>query len=428
MKKTIIIMLSVLFVYSAFASDEYGDVDIHGFISQGFLQSDEYKFYYADTDDGTYEFNEFGINFATDLTDEVRLGMQLLAKDLGSIGNDKVVIDWAYADYAYRDWLSLLVGKIKRPMGFYNQARDIDATRTMIFLPESIYNEIYRDSYLSNKGAALYGSVPGGIDYTLLYGIMDIPVDGGVGLIPVTNMRATVDSVDIDNSFSADIKWNVPFLEGLTLTYNFTNWDFTHIMSQMPNPATGAPLAGAYQYNNKGEWNLFGLEYSLSDFVFTAEHRIMDNDNSLEIYQGPVLGWVDSPQYDADFEALYVMISYSFTDWFSAAVCYSADYADSDDKDGKEAEAAYGYAINTLLLTTDPTGQGRPFKEMTYLKDTSVSTRFDINDYWILKLEFHFMDGLKDVNFLESDDFRTNPSVVPDPKWYMGAVKLTYTF
>ncbi len=416
MKKIAFFLLSMfftinVFAFSVFASDEFGDVDIHGFISQGYLQSDDHDMYFADTDDGTFEFNEMGINFATDLTDELRLGVQFLAKDLGIIGNDEVVIDWAYADYRYRNWLGLQVGKTKKPMGFYNQSRDVDATRTMIFLPVSIYNENYRDTYLSNKGVATYGSLPGGIDYTFLYGVMDVPKDGGIAhLLPVV-----VESVDINNSFAGDLKWRLSFLEGLTLTYNFTEWDFTLNMSEF----NGA--SGTYKYNFKGEWNLFGIEYCFGDFTIAAEHRIMDSDdNSLKFLVAPV--YVDVPTYNSDIEDSYVMMSYNVTDWFSVAVCYSATYADNDDKDGKDAEAVYWNAIMSTGQP-DPEGRGRPFKEMMYLKDTSISTRFDINEYWIAKLEVHFMDGLKDVNFSESDD-----PADPDPTWTMIAAKVSYSF
>ena len=88
-------------------------VDIHGFVSQGYLQSSDYNFYAAETEDGSYEFNEFGINFASNVTDDLRIGMQLLSRDLGALGNNMVEVDWAYADCSFRNWLGLRVGRMK---------------------------------------------------------------------------------------------------------------------------------------------------------------------------------------------------------------------------------------------------------------------------------------------------------------------------
>jgi hypothetical protein len=129
-------------------------IDIHGFISQGFLKSDRNNFY-AKTQDGTFQFDEFGLTFGVDLTDRLRGGIQLLARDLGEIGNNKVEIDWAHLDYRWRDWLGLRAGKIKVPYGFYNETRDLDMLRTSIFLPSSLYAEDIRDAYNAIQGAVL---------------------------------------------------------------------------------------------------------------------------------------------------------------------------------------------------------------------------------------------------------------------------------
>jgi len=53
MKKTIIILAAIFFSFSlnAFADDEFGSTSIHGFISQGYMVSDEHEFYSADTEE-----------------------------------------------------------------------------------------------------------------------------------------------------------------------------------------------------------------------------------------------------------------------------------------------------------------------------------------------------------------------------------------
>ncbi len=72
-------------------------VDIHGFISQGYLKTDNNN-YLADTKDGSTQFNEMGINFRTSPTDKLTIGCQFFARDLGAVGNDEVTLGWVVGD------------------------------------------------------------------------------------------------------------------------------------------------------------------------------------------------------------------------------------------------------------------------------------------------------------------------------------------
>ncbi|MEZ4527840.1 MAG: hypothetical protein R2941_18145, partial [Desulfobacterales bacterium] len=118
-KMTIVSILAVFFAAgSAFAWD-MKQIQIHGFVSQGWLKSDNNNYYFADTEDGTFQFNEMGLSFASELTDDLRIGIQLLSKDLGEFGNNDVEIDWAYGDYRFRNWLGVRAGKIKLANGLY---------------------------------------------------------------------------------------------------------------------------------------------------------------------------------------------------------------------------------------------------------------------------------------------------------------------
>ena len=73
-------------------------LDIHGFLSQGYLQSDHNNFL-ADTEEGTFEFREYAINASSNLTDQLRIGAQLFGRDFGDFGNDEIVLDWGFADF-----------------------------------------------------------------------------------------------------------------------------------------------------------------------------------------------------------------------------------------------------------------------------------------------------------------------------------------
>lgn len=384
MKKILVLIFILVFSSYAGASDEYGEVDIHGFIAQGYLKSTDYDFFHAKTEDGTFEFNELGLNFSTDLTDSLRMGIQLFAKDLGILGNDEVVIDWAYADYKYQNWLGLRVGKMKKPSGQYNQVRDIDSTRTCIFLPTSTYNDVYRDSLLATKGVGLYGYLPFGFEYQATYGIFDLPVDGGMALKALDALHAldpevTIDSSDVEASCAVSLAWNTP-LDGLRLFGFNDNSDFTLYTS---NPS----LASINVYSN-----VFGsgLEYTYGNLLISGEYVLHKRRINVE-------GIANDKIYSDNY---YLYVTYRFTDWFEAGSYYSTGWENKHDRDGDN-------------ITDGP-------KEKAWLKDLALSLRFDINDYWICKLEGHYMDGLMDV------DYGDNPD--PDKNWFLFAGKVSYSF
>ena len=107
----LIFIASLLISIHVFADEEdLSGVAIHGFISQGYMKStDGNEYMTSGTDKGTFQFNEMGINFSKNVSDSLRIGTQLMAYDLGSFGNDEVLIDWAFADYNFNDYLNLMV-------------------------------------------------------------------------------------------------------------------------------------------------------------------------------------------------------------------------------------------------------------------------------------------------------------------------------
>lgn len=132
--KLFLILLSLSVTASTlFAWDD--DFFISGFVSQGYLVTSENDYIVHNSRDGNFEFNEAALNVSIMPSDRRRVGMQLMARDFGQLGNNNLYLDWAYGDYRWRDCLGFRAGKVKLPMGFYNQGREIDMLRTSIFLP-----------------------------------------------------------------------------------------------------------------------------------------------------------------------------------------------------------------------------------------------------------------------------------------------------
>lgn len=218
MKKILfIIFMSILFG-NAHASD-LNKTDIHGFISQGFMISDRNN-YYADTEDGTFQFNETGINFSNQLNDRLRIGMQFFSRDLGDIGNNEITVDWAVADYRWKDWLGLRTGRIKNRCGFYGYTRDIDMLRTSVFLPQSVYYEGVRETTNALDGVGIYGYVhitdSNSIDYQINYGNYIIDAEQGLAKLLDNQTPVKVLNVESGDLLLMNLEWNT-MLKGLKL-------------------------------------------------------------------------------------------------------------------------------------------------------------------------------------------------------------------
>src|SRR3569623_1455451 len=165
MKKLLSSISAALIAGAALTTPVYAadDVEIHGFASQGYIKSSNGNQYpVSDSADGSFNFNDFGINFSKQLSPELRVGMQLFAQSRGNLGKDVVTVDWAYGDYRYQDWLGVRVGKVKIPLGLYNTSRDNDALRNPILLPQGIYTDYYRDVTNSVLGLGIYGAKQAG--------------------------------------------------------------------------------------------------------------------------------------------------------------------------------------------------------------------------------------------------------------------------
>jgi hypothetical protein len=382
MKKLLIATIFLCFATTAAAFD-MESIQIHGFLSQGYLKSDNNDALFADTSsNGTFEFNEFGLNVVSQVNDNLRVGIQLLSRDMGDIGNNEVEIDWAYGDYNYRNWLGLRAGKMKTPYGLYNQSRDIDAVRTCILLPSSIYSEGFRESISTTIGIGAYGELPGGFEYQVVYGTTELKEDEGVaktlgGLMGISEFSDS----SVDWAYAGDLKWSTP-LDGLTLG--------TSTLGYKASLSSDAPINFDFEF--EAESYIASVEYVYGDLTLASEYQLLTVDYSVSAF---------NTSDKLDYEGYYFLASYRINDWFEVGTYYNVEYTDKDDRDGDRYKE-----------------KGEPAAK-AWKKDLALTTRFDINDNMVFKLEGHLMDGLATVEYDAKD---------PDDTWYMLAAKVTFSF
>ena len=406
MRKTAaIILISIITGIPAFAWNN--DVNIHGFISQGFLQTDTNN-YIADAEDGTFQFNEIGLNFITSPMDKLLIGVQFFARDFGDLDNDNIILDWAFADYRFFDWFGLRAEKIKNPSGFYSDVRDVDMLRTFITLPNSVYDENLRETAMDIQGAGLYGDINtenyGSLSYQILTGTNNLPKDGGTSRY-ISSGRFDVSDIEMDTTWSfagiyADPTGHVRLgVSGYFSDINLNGTSTDKLMVQ------GPPLAGY-----PSDFNIADIEYLVASFefiweslIFSCEYVIMNSKSTITLnglpapFQAALNG--NSVSYDARRLGYYGSLSYRINDHFELGYYYSEMH---NDRDGSN-ELIHDY--------------------MAWHKESAFALRVDLNRHWIVKLETHYIDGgtklPKVLNPIEHDI---------DQYWWMYMAKVSYTF
>ncbi|MFT4540405.1 MAG: hypothetical protein ACI835_002856 [Planctomycetota bacterium] len=381
-----------------------GSVEIHGFLAQGYMNS-SHNNYLTRSEQGSWAFNELGVNFSVDLTDKTRAGIQLFSRDLGPIGNNEVVIDWAFLDYHYSDKLGFRFGKVKAPHGLYNETRDVDLLRNSILLPSSVYNESYRTSMAGLWGVGTYGGFSsdtlGRLDYQATIGTVDIGEEDGIARSIESVAPMDVNGVEMDETISAGLRWSTP-LEGLLLGVTYLETDIS-ATGDLTVPLGGPLVAGTpLVYNlDSGRYSVFSAEYTISDLILAAEYwtSTLESTVTADASGTPVL-LSDTKLHQ---EGYYVSAAQRMNEWLEFGAYYSVHYPNSDDKSG-DAHVAVG----------DPNYKA-------WMKDLALTVRFDIDDSWVFKIEGHTIDGVGPL--YDSDNLGGY-----DRRWTMLVVKLSVSF
>jgi len=374
------------------------DLYIGGFVSQGYINTSKNDYLFPRSVNGTAEFTDAAIFFSSTPMDRLRIGVQFIARNFGTNGNGKVFLDWAYGDYRLRDELGFRAGRVKLPFGLYNEGRDVDMLRTSVFLPQSVYNERMRDLVLAYEGAGAYGSLTlggaGELDYHVFGGTLNVSdatesmwegnaqvagEDSAILMgeandvangweIGTTEVRFN-EGVDQDISFpwvwGGALVWNTP-LTGLRLGTTFLNGRFNYrgtfwydVTITEPGYEDSYSLSSDVDVTTRIDHVMtFSAEYNNCDLIMATElyHEKMDENESS--------GW-------------YAMAGYRFSNLFSLAAVYSESYYDSLDKEGTKYQQL-----------------GLP-DYYAWLKDITISTKFDLTDFWLLKFEYHFLNGVE---------------------------------
>lgn len=388
------------------------EIRIHGLVSQGYMRSTANN-YLADTDNGSFEFSEAIVNFSTRAGDNLRVGLQVLARDLGSEGNSVVGLDWAYGDYRLRKNLGVRFGKLKSHIGLYNKGRDVDMLRTVILLPQSVYEETTRDFAHSYNGFSLYGNplvpVAGRFNFEVYLGTLPVRdpnssfwqnnlriVSKRMPFLGDLDLSTTITAMAVKYVAGGMLMWHTP-VSGLRLGGNLIKGEIEGVVRIDGLTPSVEALVGLEDGTTDMKVSIDRLltlsaEYSWRDLLLAAELLKSRFDVRVSVF-GAEMEW----------QGYYLMANYRLSDLVEVGSYYAQFYPNQDDKKGTRV-AAQG---------------GQDFE--AWRENIALSARFDVGENWLLKLEAHRMDGVAQVIAHE------NPQGL-ERNWYLFLAKVSAHF
>ncbi len=204
---------------TSLAAADLDSVQIHGFVSQGYYRTTQTGWYGDSGDGGSFEFTEVALNASAQPVDGLRVGVQLMARDFGDAGDNRVEVDWAFADWRAASRSGIKVGRFKMPYGLYNESRDLDFDHATVFLPQVVYLPQLRDYTLALNGGMLYGGLDlggsGQLDGSVFGGSQNIREEGDLAdYLTELGSGETFSSIGVGLILGAEMTWQTP-VDGL---------------------------------------------------------------------------------------------------------------------------------------------------------------------------------------------------------------------
>jgi len=377
----------------AHAQSLWSSLQVHGFAAQAALDTSDNR-WFAHSDGPSLDFTEVGLNASLRPRPWLLLAGQVLARRAGEMYDGTPAIDFALADItllsAVRQGAGLRLGRIKNPLGLYNETRDVPFTHPGIFLPQVVYFDKVRNLALATDGAMLYGET----DTDL--GTLSLNLGGG---------RAVIDN---------NVEW--AYLGG----------DFPGNLE----PDRNSVLAGLW-FNSRSQQLKLGLSGIAAGMRFDPSPRA-----GFTLGPGTIdlLYWVLSAQYSAErwtltgeyarepvhwhgfgpyfpekklvTEGYYVQGTWRPRPPLELLLSFQEGFADRNDHNGSRAASAGLYPSSTQ-----------------FSRILTLGLRWDISPHWMVRAEVQRNRGTFVLSPRENPDFWQR-----EEYWDLFAVQAVFRF
>ncbi|MCG7933264.1 MAG: hypothetical protein JAY68_01305 [Candidatus Thiodiazotropha taylori] len=365
-----------------------GALQVHGFLTQAYVKTTENSFF-GDSQDGSWDFRELGINSSYRFTPSTMASIQLLSRRAGEMYDGSLDLDYAQLDStiytADANRVGIIVGRYKNPFGLYNDTRDVAATRPGIFMPQAIYWDRVRNMVLSNDGAQLFG---------------DLQVDEHRFSIRLIGGKTPIDE-NVEKSYLNPLLDPEMEQDGLTLGGRLLyEWDggrfnLAYSSAQLTLDAETSLLPDgeveidyrvlSAQYNS-GHWSLT-LEYMQEPLNYVGFGGLMDAGDTI-------------------IDGYYLQGTYRLRDDLELFARYEESHYDKQDKRGEKTAQRLGLEAHNL-----------------YSRVSTLGLLWEVTEGLIVRSEFSQVDGTIFLSNLENP-----PPQMRSRNWNLFSLLVSYSF
>jgi len=365
------------FCTARIAAQDLDNLQIHGFATQGILYSANNNYLTMQSSGGSLQWTEGAVSLNDAVSDKLRVGIQIHMYQMGQIGGPQILVDWASGDYRMNDNLGFRFGKVKTPLGLFNDSQDVDALFLWVLLPQCNYPDDNRDFDLALLGGEVYGRLSLGdrtsVQYRGYIGENRLDANGGY-MMQLSQYGLTFPSPPSGKAVGGDLRWITP-IQGLHVGTSVESQGLDGSGPEGTLHIPASPLTAFYAEWQKGKWYVAG-EYWRMPTLIIAQSGGLTMGQSI------------------DQRSWYPMISYQLTKKLQLGTYYS-------------------HYVNKSGDTSLPEN---------YSKDWVISSRYNFNSNFYGKVEGHFLHGTA-IGYYES----VNPNGVKD-NTAMLAARIGFTF
>lgn len=415
MKRLAPLMLCVMGapLYATEATSWRDRLQVHSFVSQAYLHTSDNRFF-GHSENGSIDFTELGINANFELAPSVRLAGQLLSRRAGKMGDGSPHIDYALIDLNFVSAPSgrfgSYIGRIKNPIGLFNETRDVAHTREGILLPQSIYFDRVRNLILSSDGIHLYA------DWYLDNGALMLQAGAGY---PLTDKNVEVSFLGLEPD--GDLDPARPGLFGrLLYEHDGGRWIYSLTgarisvdfdpggADRLPFPAGPGLKKGRFDV----DYTVLSAQYNGEKWRFTAETALENLDYSgiSPFHQGQ----------STNTFGYFLQTNYRFSPRWQAFVRYEEFRADKDSRNGRSL-ARKSEAYSALLAESGIIQPAMPAHAF-YYRNWVIGGRWDISPSFMLRAEYHRSSGTAILSPREND------LTASTRKWDLFTISASYKF
>lgn len=374
----------------------------NGFVNQTLINtSDNYMF--GDTNDNlSFDYRELALIVTGSLSEQVEFSSQLLSRKAGNSDDGTPRIDYGFLSWRFYEnvsWSnSFRLGRLKAPVGFYNDTRDSPFTRNGVFLPQSIYLDRVRN-YIMRADELMYLGEWRSDQWTLNWKLA-----GGKNIPDVEELADSFRLPDsLQPNFSSARVWHFQFIaeyDGGRIRMGYSENDSPNNFSLI-----FPPISGVIRSSADSHWRILSFEYNALKWSFTTEV-----ERAVFVYHGLVID-PHNPNYKDYPESGYGQFSWNLNQQHSIFIRKEVHRFNRNDPDGS-------------LYMTFPTaallGIGKIDR---YGRSTTLGWSYRPAATWLIRLDISQNTGVMQATLRDAPK-----GFQPQKDWNMAALAVSWRF